>query len=153
MKIQHVALKTNDLEKTSTFYKDVLGCSGGYVAEVGRVRLDFTDSFTLIFDRTDEPLHPSAQYLGLELEDFGAVDRLYQKVAAHVAVGRDMRELYREVRGPYGFFIEDPNGYPISVQIQQLNLPAEERRLAERLYPEVAKTYPVAVVLQHDRAC
>ena len=84
--------------------------------KVGRVWLDFADGFTLIFDRTDEPLHPSAvQYLGLELESFGAVDAVYQRVAPHVKMGRDMRELYREAQGPYGFFIEDPNGYRIKV--------------------------------------
>ena len=116
MKIQHLALKTNDLGATYAFYNDVLGCLGRCDPEVGRIWLDFADGFTLIFDRTDKPLDPEVvQYLGLELKDFGAVDRMYRKVLPHVRVGRDMRELYRDKRGPYGFFIEDPNGYRIKV--------------------------------------
>ncbi len=117
MKIQHLALKTNDLEATYSFYRDVLRCDEArYDSEVGRVWLDFADGFTLIFDRTDEPLHPfTVQYLGLELESFAAVDRMYRQVAPHVKVGRDIRELYREAQGPYGFFITDPNGYRIKV--------------------------------------
>jgi catechol 2,3-dioxygenase-like lactoylglutathione lyase family enzyme len=117
MRIQHLALKTNDLEGTYTFYTDILGCDDAKRdPEGGRIWLNFADGFTLIFDRSDETLHPSTvQYLGLELEDFGAVDRMYQKIAPHVAIGRDMRDLYREAQGPYGFFVKDPNGYQIKV--------------------------------------
>lgn len=117
MKVQHLALKTNDLEKTYAFYTDILGCDETrYDPEIGRVWLNFADGFTLIFDHSNEILQPSAvQYLGLELENFAAVDRMYQQVALHGAVGRDMRELYREKPGPYGFFTADPNGYRIKV--------------------------------------
>lgn len=40
---------------------------------------------------------------------------MFQKVASHETVSRDMRELYREVQWPYGFFTVDPNGYRIKV--------------------------------------
>ena len=117
MKLQHLALKTNGFEQTYTFYTDILGCSDArYEAVVGRIWLDFADGFTLIFDRADEPLNPqTVQYLGLELPSFAAVDEMYQQVASHAELGRDMRELYREAKGPYGFFICDPNGYRIKV--------------------------------------
>ena len=117
MKLQHVALKTSELEQTYTFYTEVLGCKDAKLdPEVGRVRLDFSDGFTLIFNRTDEPVNPkTVQYLGLELKDFAAVDRLFEAAAHRVKLGRDMRELYREARGPYGFFLDDPSGYQIKV--------------------------------------
>ena len=117
MKVQHLALKTAAFEQTYTFYTDILGCSDArYDAQIGRIWLNFADGFTLIFDRTDEPLNPlSVQYLGLELPSFTAVDEMYQQVAPHAELGRDMRELYRDARGPYGFFIFDPNGYRIKV--------------------------------------
>ncbi len=117
MRVQHIALKTNDLEGTYTFYTDILGCDEAiYDPEVGRVRLEFKDGFTLIFDRTDETLNPATvQYLGLELEDFAAVDRLYEQITLQVKIVQDIRERYRNAQGPYGFFIRDPNGYRIKV--------------------------------------
>ncbi len=117
MRIQHLALKTNDLEGTYVFYTTILGCDDAkYDPEGGRIWLNFADGFTLIFDRSDEPLSPATvQYLGLELEDFGAVDRMFQKLVSHTLMGRDMRDLYSKAQGPYGFFIRDPNGYQIKV--------------------------------------
>ena len=117
MKLQHLALKTGAFKQTYTFYTDMLGCRDARCdAQVGRIWLNFADGFTLIFDHVDEPLNPlTVQYLGLELPSFAAVDEMYQQVAPHAELGRDMRELYREARGPYGFFIYDPNGYRIKV--------------------------------------
>ena len=117
VRLQHIALKTNHLEKTRTFYKDVLGLEeANYDSEVGRLWLSLEDGFTLIFDRSDETLSAATvKYLGLELPDFQTVDRMYERLAPQVEMGRDMRELYRHERGPYGFFVEDPNGYTIKV--------------------------------------
>ena len=70
-RFQHIALKTNHLEKTRTFYR-VLGLEeANYDSEIGRLWLSLEDGFTLIFDRSDETLSASAvKYLGLELPDF-----------------------------------------------------------------------------------
>lgn len=114
-RIQHVALKTNDLERTRAFYK-LLGLEGDLNLETGRLWLTFENGFTLIFDRASErPDSATLTYLGLELADFAAVDRIYEKIAPHVGVGRDLRETYRKAQGPYGFFVEDPNGYTLKI--------------------------------------
>ncbi|CAN5844462.1 hypothetical protein BH24DEI2_BH24DEI2_15750 [soil metagenome] len=114
-RIQHIALKTNDLERTRAFYK-LLGLEGDLNTKVGRMWLKFDDGFTLIFDYSNELLHPATlNYLGLELADFEAVDRMFERLAPHISIERDLREKYREAQGPYGFFVEDPNGYTIKI--------------------------------------
>ena len=114
-RIQHIALKTNDLERTHTFYK-LLGLEADLNPEVGRMWLNFEDGFTLIFDRSDEKPDPATlTYLGLELASFEAVDRMFERLAPQIGIGRDLRETYRNAQGPYGFFVEDPNGYVIKV--------------------------------------
>ncbi len=116
MKLQHLALKTDALKQTYAFYTEILGCGDArYDTGVGRIWLN-ADGFTLIFDHADEPLNPlTVQYLGLELPSFAAVDEMYQQVAPYAELGRDMRELYKAARGPYGFFVFDPSGYRIKV--------------------------------------
>ena len=114
-RIQHIALKTNDLESTRAFYA-LLGLEGDFNLEVGRMWLNFDDGFTLIFDRSDKKPDPATlTYLGLELASFEAVDRMFEKLAPQTSIGRDLREAYRNAQGPYGFFVEDPNGYTIKV--------------------------------------
>ena len=116
-RLQHIALRTNDLGRTRAFYKDVLGLEeANFDPDGGRLWLSLEDGFTLIFDRSDEvPSASSITYLGLELADFAAVDEMYGRLGARASMGRDMRELYRHEQGPYGFFVEDPNGYVIKV--------------------------------------
>ena len=116
-RIQHVALRTQDLGASCRFYAEVLGVATGRTDEaVGRAWLDFPDGFTLIFDYAETPPDPpTLTYLGLELESFAAVDELVEKLEASVVIERDMRETYRNARGPYGFFIRDPNGYRLKV--------------------------------------
>ena len=115
--LQHIALKTEDLELIRAFYKDVLGLEeANYNADIGRLWLSLEDGFTLIFDRTEEEMTDSSlTYLGLELPDFAAVDAMFKQVSAHASVEKDMREQYRHAQGPYGFFVRDPNGYRIKV--------------------------------------
>ncbi len=114
-RIQHIALKTSDLERTRAFYK-LLGLEADFNLKVGRLWLNFEDGFTLIFDCSDEKPDPATlTYLGLELASFGAVDEMFEKLAPQVSIERDLRETYRDAQGPYGFFVEDPNGYVIKV--------------------------------------
>lgn len=117
LRLQHIALQTNNLERTRAFYKDVLGLEeANYDADIGRLWLSLKGGFTLIFDRSDDvPSASTVKYLGLELPDFKAVDRMYEKLAPQAEMGRDMRELYRHKQGPYSFFVKDPNGYTIKV--------------------------------------
>ena len=114
-RIQHIALKTNALRATAAFYA-LLGLEADLNLEVGRLWLNFKDGFTLIFDRSDKKPDPGTlTYLGLELASFEAVDRMFGKLAPQVSIERDLRETYRNAQGPYGFFVEDPNGYVIKV--------------------------------------
>lgn len=116
-RLQHIALMTNDLERTRAFYKDVLGLEeANYDPNIGRLWLRLEDEFTLIFDRSGEAVFSSSiRYLGLELTDFAAVDQMYEKVSSSQHIWRDMREFHRHKQGPYGFFLQDPNGYLIKV--------------------------------------
>ena len=114
-RIQHIALKTNDLRATAAFYR-LLGLEGDLNLEVGRLWLNFEDNFTLIFDRSAEKPDPATlTYLGLELASFEMVDRMFEKLTPQISIERDLREDYRNAQGPYGFFVEDPNGYVIKV--------------------------------------
>ena len=116
-RLQHIALKTEDLERTRAFYKDVLGLEeANYDADIGRLWLSLEDGFTLIFDRTEEEVIAwGLTYLGLELSDFAAVDAIFERVSSHTSIEKDIREQYRHAQGPYGFFVRDPNGYRIKV--------------------------------------
>lgn len=115
-RLQHIALKTNDLEATRAFYLELLGLQGRYDAGSGHLWVNFEDGFVLRFDRSDDVPNASAvQYLGLELTSFKAVDHMYEYLTPHVPVSRDLREIYRYAQGPYGFFVGDPNGYLIKV--------------------------------------
>ena len=115
-RLQHLALKTANFGATHVFYTELLGLSGRCDAKSGHLWLTFGDGFVLRFDRSEDAPNASAvQYLGLELESFGAVDRMYERLAAQVSVYRDLRETYRHAQGPYGFLVADPNGYLIKV--------------------------------------
>lgn len=115
-RLQHISLRTNDLERTRAFYKMLSLEEANFDADIGRLWLSLEGDFTLIFDRSDEALEPfTVQYLGLELASFEAVDEMFEQLSSSVDIGRDMRELYRHEQGPYGFFIKDPNGYVIKV--------------------------------------
>lgn len=115
-RLQHLALKANELEATRAFYLELLELPGRFEAESGHLWINFRDGFVLRFDRTDEVVNPGAvRYLGLELGSFEAVDRMHSHLTPRVSIARDLREAYRDARGPYGFFVADPNGYLIKV--------------------------------------
>ncbi len=115
-RLQHLALKTNNLEATYVFYTELLRLPGRCDAKSGHLWVNFDDGFMLRFDRSEDvPNTGAVQYLGLELASFGAVDKMYEHVANYAPTGRDLRETYRHAQGPYGFFIADPNGYLIKV--------------------------------------
>lgn len=115
--MQHIALKTNRLEATRAFYAEVLGLPEVRVnLEAGHIWVNLAEGFVLRFDRTNEAPDPSALvYLGLELENFTAVDERFSRVSLHAPIERDLREEYRHRQGPYGFIVRDPNGYRIKV--------------------------------------
>lgn len=115
--MQHIALRTNRLEATRAFYAEVLGLPDIRVnLESGHIWVNLADNFVLRFDRVDEAPDPSALvYLGLELENFTAVDERFSQVSPHTPIERDLREKYRHRQGPYGFIVRDPNGYRIKV--------------------------------------
>jgi len=84
--------------------------------EAGHIWVNLAEGFVLRFDRVDEAPDPSAlAYLGLELENFTAVDERFSRVSPHAPIERDMREEYRHKQGPYGFIVRDPNGYRIKI--------------------------------------
>ncbi len=115
-RLQHLALKTNDLRATRAFYLELLRLPGRYDAESGHLWVNFDDGFVLRFDRSeDAPTAGAVQYLGLELASFEAVEWTHDHLAARVPVHRDLRETYRHAEGPYGFFVADPNGYLVKI--------------------------------------
>lgn len=113
--LEHVAFKAFDLDSTQAFYK-VLGAETSQHAGGERLFVSFGGETRLIFDRAPSAPDTSAvTYLGLELESFGEVDALFTRLSETVAIRRDMREEYRHVTGPYGFFVADPDGYLVKV--------------------------------------
>lgn len=121
-RLQHLVLKTNDLRATCTFYLELLRLPGRCDAAAGHLWVNFDDGFVLRFDRSeDAPNAGAVQYLGLELASFEAVDKMYGYLAVHASIDRDLRETYRHARGPYGFFVTDPNDY--LVKIFRYNVP------------------------------
>ncbi len=115
--MQHIALRTNRFEASIAFYAEVLGLSDIRVnLETGHLWVNLAEGFVLRFDHVDEAPDPSALvYLGLELENFAAVDERFSRVSLHTSIERDLREEYRHKQGPYGFIVRDPNGYRIKV--------------------------------------
>lgn len=114
--IDHLALKTTDLLATYRFYHEQLGLAADYNLEVGRLWVEGANAVRLIFVQADTAPDPEAvAFIGLELADFAAVDALYARLAATLTIERDVRETYRHTKGPYGFFILDPNGYRLKI--------------------------------------
>ena len=113
--VEHIALKARDLERTEVFYR-LLG--GQISRQPGGTRLSvsFGSGSRLLFDQTDALFEVGAlSYMGIELDNFPEVDALLERLKSTVSIGRDLRDEFREATGPYGFFVTDPDGYPVKV--------------------------------------
>ncbi|AFZ66454.1 VOC family protein [Deinococcus peraridilitoris] len=114
--LEHVAFKAVNLPQTEAFYHN-LGAHVSWHNAAQRLFVGFSRGSRLIFDKAETAVNPSAVvYIGIELPDFQAVDQAFIRCASSSAVlGRDMRETYRSATGPYGFFVQDPDGYVVKV--------------------------------------
>lgn len=113
--LEHVALKARDLALTDAFYT-ALGARTSRHAAGTRLFAEFNTRTHLIFDATDLLPDVSAiTYLGLELESDAEVDALIEHLSQQFQIARDVRDQYRHTTGPYGFFVNDPDGYVLKV--------------------------------------
>lgn len=111
--LEHVAFKARDLDRTQAFY-ELLGVETSLHG--ARLFATFHGGTRLIFDRSETaPDVRAVTYLGLELDSFDEVDRLFARISGQTSIQRDMREQYRHATGPYGFFVTDPDGYVLKV--------------------------------------
>ncbi|MDP8958355.1 MAG: VOC family protein [Actinomycetota bacterium] len=114
---QHVAFFSLDLEATKSFFQELLGLEvANYDPEHGLLVFGLAEGFVLRFERTTESVGcPGLRFVGLEFSSFDEVDALFEGVSSAAPILADMRERYRDRRGPYGFVIEDPNGYRFKI--------------------------------------
>lgn len=111
--LEHVAFKARDLDRTQAFY-ELLGVETSLHG--ARLFATFHGGTRLIFDRSETaPDVRAVTYLGLELDSFDEVDRLFARISGQTSIHRDMREQYGHATGPYGFFVTDPDGYVLKV--------------------------------------
>lgn len=113
--LEHIALKANELTLSRAFYHD-LGAETGLSETGERLTVQFSTGPRLFFDLASTPINPAIlSYIGLEMSSFNAVDAIFQQMFEKWPIRLDLRERYRTVTGPYGFFIDDPNGYSLKV--------------------------------------
>lgn len=115
---QHVALYATDLEAVLRFHRDLLGLEvANYLSDDGVLALRLADGFILRYERLGRPPDPrGVRFIGLELSSFSEVDRWYDRLEAEgVEILSDLRERFRQERGPYGFIIADPEGWRFKI--------------------------------------
>lgn len=113
--LEHVALKVKNLDQTEAFYS-ALGARTSCHAAGKRLFVEFDVGTRLIFDVVDSPFTTDAlTYLGLELDSDDALDALFTRLSERGPIARDVREEYRHATGPYGFFVNDPDGYVLKI--------------------------------------
>lgn len=115
---QHVALYARDLEVVLGFHRDILGLQvASYLPDEGVLALRLADGFIHRYERSDCPAKSGGvRFIGLELSSFEDVDRWYARLQAEgVEILSDLRERFRDERGPYGFIVADPEGWRFKI--------------------------------------
>ncbi|CAN5495125.1 hypothetical protein BH24DEI1_BH24DEI1_01120 [soil metagenome] len=116
IRCQHICLITDRLSETHDFYVGLLGLkAANYNESVGLLAFRLDDGFVLRFEANGSASPSSIRFLGLELDSFEQVDRLHDKLAKSIEIVQDLRAQFTSAEGPYGFLIEDPNGYRIKL--------------------------------------
>ncbi|MCS6889645.1 MAG: VOC family protein [Chloroflexus sp.] len=113
---QHICLTTDRLRETRDFYANILGLAPTYYDEtVGVLAITLADGFVLRFETAGPPEPSGIRFIGLELDSFAAVDSLFEELVGRARIVEDLRARYTTIKGPYGFIIEDPNGYRLKL--------------------------------------
>lgn len=116
LRCQHICLTTDRLAETRDFYVKTLGLvAATYDEASGLLALLLADGFVLRFEAKGPAEPSSIRFIGLELDSFEEVDRLFDALSGRVPIVQDLRSRYTSRQGPYGFIIEDPNGYRLKL--------------------------------------
>lgn len=117
MRAQNLRLTVEDIDRTKAFYVDILGFSvANFSREHRMLALGLADGFVLRFDQAPGPHDASGLHsIGIELDDFAAVDRLFETLPDDVDINADLRDRFADQQGPYGFIVIDPDGYRIKL--------------------------------------
>lgn len=120
--VDHLHLKCNDLENTRAFYKQFLDVNELHYHDEEQLSVLSIDrnQFVIQFQQADQTVENTGNHLGfigLELESFHEVDQMIKTAEEQYPelLGKDMRDQFRNEKGPYGFFIEDPTGYTLKI--------------------------------------
>ncbi|MCS7290004.1 MAG: VOC family protein [Roseiflexus sp.] len=109
-------MTTDRLAETRDFYVDTLGLVlANFDEAFGVLALQLADGFILRFEARGPAEPSSIQFLGFELGSFEEVDRLHDELSGRVRIVEDLRARFASKKGPYGFIIEDPNGYRVKL--------------------------------------
>lgn len=117
MRARNIRLIVEDIDRTKAFYVDVLGFSIANISREHRMlALGLADGFILRFhEAPGAHAAPGLHSIGIELDDFAAVDRLFDALPDDVEISADLRARFADQQGPYGFIVVDPDGYRIKL--------------------------------------
>lgn len=107
---------TDQLSETRDFFAETLGLEvANYDESAGLLVLRLADGFVLRFESKGPATPETIRFLGLELGSFDEVDSFYDRLRGRVNIIEDLRPRFTTKEGPYGFIIEDPNGYRLKL--------------------------------------
>ena len=121
-KLSNIEFRVADLEKTRAFYVTQL--------ELEEANFDLEDNLLAIFlkgctvrfkehkslNQNDSDINP-INFIGIEYDSFKKVDELYEKIRKTdpKSILSDSRDIYKYQKGPYGFYILDPDNYKLKI--------------------------------------
>ena len=112
--LNHVALSARDLERSTRFYEELLGCERLPVPDVGfpTAWLSLGDRQLHLFERHTDvpPLH----HFAVAVDDFGEACRRAEALGAFDGAPYG-REAYRLPDGSVQLFLRDPDGHLVEI--------------------------------------
>jgi lactoylglutathione lyase len=112
--LNHVALSARDLERSTRFYEELLGCERLPVPDVGfpTAWLSLGDRQLHLFERATvvPPLH----HFAVAVDDFAEACRRAERLGAFEGAPYG-REAYRLPDGTVQLFLRDPDGHLVEI--------------------------------------
>ena len=112
--LNHVALSSDDLQRSTAFYEALFGCEQLPVPDVGfpTVWLSLGDRQLHLFERDTDV--PQLHHFAVAVDDFAEACRRAEGLGAFAAAPYG-REAYRLPDGTLQLFLRDPDGHLIEI--------------------------------------